>query len=80
VTISTVANQRKRELKALRTALIQTEAGFRAVRREVDRLYNRKKSLPEAKDLEGLIQKALNADAAFDRVTGIIQQAANAWR
>jgi hypothetical protein len=78
--VTQLARDRRSQLKSLRSALIKTEAGFRLVRREVDRLYNRKQSIPEAEDLVRLLEKMTESDRFFDGVTAIAQQMASSWQ
>lgn len=75
-TLQQIANERKRALKALRAQSLKLNTAQEAVDRELVRLINRKKSIPEARDMDKLVQLLKTVDNYSDEFARSIQNVA----
>jgi len=78
-TLAAVARERKQQLRALLQASQKLDAMQEALEREVKRLINRKKAVPEIADAQRLTTMATNVDAALQSMGGVINSVAQSW-
>lgn len=78
-TIAEVSRERKAQLRQLKLASRKLDAAQEALEREVNRLINRKKAVPELADAERLANMALSVENAMDTMAGVIGSVAQSW-
>lgn len=78
-TIAEVSRQRKTQLRQLMTASRKLDAKQESLEREIKRLVNRKKSVPELADAERLIGMGVQVEAEIQNVAGIFASLAQSW-
>jgi len=70
-TLSELARQRKDGLKRLQKASLTLDAQQEKVEREVKRLLNRKKAIPESADMTRIITLLVGVSTALDSMAAI---------
>lgn len=78
-TLAAVARDRKAQLRQLMVASRKLDATQEALEREVKRLLNRKKSVPELADAERLATMAQNVNGALQSMITVIESVAQSW-
>lgn len=78
-TLAEVSRQRKTQLRQLLTASRKLDARQESLEREIKRLVNRKKSVPELADAERLIGIAVQVEAEIQNIAGIFSSLAQSW-
>ena len=73
-TLAAVARERKEALKRLQKASLKLDYQQEIVEREVKRLLNRKKSIPEAADMQRVLGQIASVAAALNDITGIAKE------
>ena len=78
-TLAEVARDRKAQLRQLMVASRKLDATQESLEREVKRLLNRKKSVPELADAERLATMAQNVNGALQSMITVIESVAQSW-
>lgn len=78
-TIAEVSRQRKAQLRQLLIVSRKLDAKQETLEREVKRLINRKKSVPELADAERLTGLALAVDSELQNMANVIMNVGNSW-
>jgi len=78
-TLSELARARRSQLKSLMLASRKLDAAQEKLEREVKRLINRKKSVPEASDAQRLIQMARDVNAELNNMSQLLGALSNSW-
>ncbi len=78
-TLSQVARERKDALRALRKLSISLDAAQEAVDRELVRLINRKKAVPESGDLEKVGALLANMNSRYNILLKGVQDVGRAF-
>jgi len=79
-TIASVARDRRNALKSVMTASLKLDAKQEALEREVKRIRNRKRAVPEAEDMVRLISLADTVAQALDQMVAVIKAASDSFR
>jgi len=77
--LTRIATERKAQLRNLTAASKKLDARQEALEREIKRLVNRKKAVPEIVDAERLASMAQGVEGAFREMVGVINSVASAW-
>lgn len=78
-TLAAVARDRKSQLRQLMVASRKLDAVQESLEREVKRLLNRKKAVPEIADAERLGTLAQNVNASLGAMISVIESVAQSW-
>lgn len=78
-TLAAVARDRKAQLRQLMVASRKLDATQESLEREVKRLLNRKKSVPELADAERLAVLAQGVNASLSNMISVIEAVAQSW-
>lgn len=78
-TLANVARERKAQLRQLRIASRRLDTKQEALEREIKRIINRKKAIPELKDGERLATLATAIAVEMNSVAGVIQSLSQSW-
>lgn len=78
-TIASVARERKQQLRQLLLASRRLDAQQERLEREIKRIVNRKKGVPELADAERLTTMAQGVASALDNMVGVIGSVAQSW-
>lgn len=78
-TIAAIARERKQQLRHLMIASRKLDAAQESLEREVKRLVNRKKAVPEIADAERLSGLAIQVSSSLDNMAGVIKTMAQSW-
>lgn len=79
MTIAEAARVRKQELRKLKLASRSLDAKQEVLEREVNRLINRKRAVPELADLQRLILMARETDTALGNMVSLINSMSKSW-
>jgi len=79
MTVAEIARSRKNELKSLLSASRRLDTVQEALEREVLRLKNRKKAVPELDDAERLIKMAQAISTTLANLVALLEALARAW-
>lgn len=77
--LSEVARVRKASLRQLMLASRRLDAQQERLEREVKRLVNRKRAIPETADADRLAGMAQSVQSALESMATVIQSLANSW-
>lgn len=78
-TLASVARERKSDLRTLMVASRKLDAEQEKLEREVKRLLNRKKSVPEVADADRLAGLAQGVNAALGNMVAVIESVGQSW-
>lgn len=78
-TLAEVARQRKTQLRQLMVASRRLDAKQESLEREVKRLINRKKAVPELADAERLTGLALQVESELQNIAGVFSALGTSW-
>ncbi len=78
-TLAAVARERRNQLRQLMVASRKLDATQETLEREVKRLINRKKSVPELADAERLAVLAGNVNSQLSAMVQVVQSVSQAW-
>ena len=78
-TLNAIARQRKQQLRLLMEASKKLDAAQESLEREIKRLVNRKRSVPELADATRLIQLAKTTEASLGNMVQVCEQMSKAW-
>lgn len=78
-TLASVARERKAQLRQLMVASRKLDAQQERLEREVKRIINRKKGVPELADGERLTVMAQQVEQALSNVVQVIQAVSQSW-
>lgn len=78
-TLATVVRERKQQLRSLLIASQRLDAAQEKLEREVKRIINRKRSVPEVADAERLATMAGEVEGSLGAMSAVIQGVANTW-
>lgn len=78
-TVAELARSRKRELKQIQSASLQLDAKQEALEREVKRIMNRKRAVPELADLQRMLEKATEVDNALGVIVSLMESMSTSW-
>lgn len=78
-TLASVARDRKSQLKSLMIASRRLDADQEKLEREIKRIVNRKKGVPELEDAERLATLATKTASSLDQMVQVIQNVATSW-
>jgi len=78
-TLASVARDRKAQLRQLMVASRRLDAKQEALEREIKRIVNRKKSVPELADAERLATMASAVEAELGNMAAVIQSVSQSW-
>lgn len=78
-TLAEVARQRKEGLKRLKKASLTLDAAQEKAEREIVRLINRKKSVPEASDMVRVLSFITGVSQALDQLAGVANDLLNMY-
>jgi len=79
MTIGQKVRVRKEGLRRLQRASLSLDAAQEKVEREVKRLLNRKKAIPEAADMERVLSLIAQVSGALDAIASIARDNLNAY-
>jgi hypothetical protein len=79
MTIGQKVRVRKEGLRRLQRASLSLDAAQEKVEREVKRLLNRKKSIPEAADMERVLALIAQTSGALDAMSSIARDNLNSY-
>jgi hypothetical protein len=79
VTVAEIARSRKNELKSLLASSRRLDTVQEAMEREVLRIKNRKKAVPELEDAERLIKMAQAISQTLANLVALLEALARAW-
>jgi len=78
-TLASVARERKKTLRLLLSASKKLDAQQEILEREIKRLVNRKKAVPETEDALRLTNLAKGVDGALTNMVSVISSVAQNW-
>lgn len=78
-TLASIGRERKLQLKQLQVASRRLDAKQEILEREVKRLLNRKRAIPEVADAERLAGMALAVEGELVLMAGVIAAVALSW-
>lgn len=78
-TLAAVARERRQQLRQLMVASRKLDAVQESLEREVKRLINRKKAVPELADAERLATMVQAVNGALSSMASVIQSVAQSW-
>lgn len=78
-TLAAVARDRKAQLRQLMVASRKLDATQESLEREVKRLLNRKRSVPELADAERIATMAQNVNGSLQSMITVIESVAQSW-
>lgn len=78
-TIASVARERKQQLRELMVASLKLDAAQEKLEREVKRIINRKRSVPEMADAERLTTLAQGVESALASMVSTISSVSGSW-
>lgn len=79
MTVAEISRSRKNELKSLLQSSRRLDTVQEALEREVLRIKNRKKAVPELEDAERLIKMAQAIASALANIVALLEALARAW-
>lgn len=77
--LAAIARERKKQLRDLMTASRRLDAAQETLEREIKRLVNRKKSVPEVTDAQRLAQLATGVNNALGVMAKVISDVSRSW-
>lgn len=77
--LAQIARDRKSQLRALLQASQKLDAAQETLEREIKRLVNRKKSVPEVADATRLAKLAQAVEGALSNMVSVISSVASSW-
>lgn len=78
-TLAEIARQRKGQLKQLMLASRKLDAAQETLEREVKRLLNRRRAIPEIADVQRLVTLARGVDAGLTSMGTVLNNLAKSW-
>jgi len=78
-TLASIAKQRKSDLRTLLYASKKLDAAQEKLEREIKRLINRKKAVPELADAQRLITLIAGVNTTLNAVMEVIDRFESAW-
>lgn len=78
-TLASVVRDRKSQLRLLKVASRKLDASQETLEREVNRLLNRKKSVPELADAERLTNMIGSVNTALDNMVQVLSNVSSSW-
>lgn len=78
-TLAAVARERRNQLRQLMVASRKLDAVQESLEREVKRLINRKKAVPELADAERLGVMVQNVNGALSSMVSVIDSVSKTW-
>lgn len=78
-TLASIAKQRKSDLRTLLYASKKLDAAQEKLEREVKRLINRKKAVPELADAQRLITLIAGVNTTLNAVMEVVDRFESAW-
>lgn len=78
-TLAQVIRERRKDLQGIRKLSRKVDAAQEAAEREIVRLQNRKRSVPEPDDLVQIINLMAAQDAAQQQLASTIQEVSTRW-
>lgn len=78
-TLAEIGRERKAQLRQLKLVSRRLDAAQESLEREVNRLINRKRSVPELADAERLASMSMAVEAQLDAMAGVIASVAQTW-
>ena len=78
-TLASIAKQRKSDLRTLLYASKKFDAAQEKLEREIKRLINRKKAVPELADAQRLITLIAGVNTTLNAVMEVIDRFESAW-
>jgi len=78
-TIASVSRERKNQLKLLLLSSRKLDAKQEMLEREIKRLVNRKRSVPEVADATRLAEMTLGVADAVQAMANVIEQVSRSW-
>lgn len=78
-TLASVARDRKAQLRQLMVASRRLDAAQEKLEREVKRIINRKKGVPELADAERLTNLAQGVNTGLEAISQVISSVAQSW-
>jgi HPt (histidine-containing phosphotransfer) domain-containing protein len=78
-TLAEVSRERKSQLKQLLVASRKLDAVQESLEREIKRIVNRKKSVPEVSDATRLANMAYQVEGALSNMAQVITSVSNSW-
>ena len=78
-TLASIAKQRKSDLRTLLYASKKLDAAQEKLEREIKRLINRKKAVPELADAQRLIALIAGVNTTLNAVMEVIDRFESAW-
>ena len=78
-TLAAVARERRQQLRQLMVASRKLDAVQESLEREVKRIINRKRAVPELADAERLGTMAQNVNGALSAMVSVIESVAQSW-
>lgn len=78
-TLAEIGRERKAQLRQLKLVSRRLDAAQESLEREVNRLINRKRSVPELADAERLASMLMAVEAQLDAMAGVIASVAQTW-
>ncbi len=78
-TLAAVARERRNQLRQLLTASKKLDASQEILEREVRRIINRKKAVPELADAERLMVMAQGVNASLSGMISVIESVSTSW-
>lgn len=78
-TLAAVARERRQQLRQLMISSRKLDAVQESLEREVKRLINRKKAVPELADAERLGTMVQNVNGALSSMVSVIESVAQSW-
>lgn len=78
-TLSEISRQRKSDLKTISKWSRSLDAAQEKVEREVKRVMNRKRSVPEQKDAMRILELMAAVSATMSQMASVISDIANTW-
>lgn len=77
--LAEIGRERKKQLRDLLLSSRKLDAAQEKLEREVRRLVNRKKSVPEVADAERLTQLAQGVNSALGNMASVISSVSRSW-
>lgn len=77
--LAAIGRERKKQLRDLMTASRRLDAAQETLEREIKRLVNRKKSVPEVADAQRLTQLATGVNNALGVMAKVISDVSRSW-
>ncbi len=78
-TLAEIGRERKAQLRQLKLVSRRLDAAQESLEREVNRLINRKRAIPELQDAERLANMAMAVEAQISAMGGVIASVAQTW-